>query len=67
MASLISHQSACLLSHMVHCGFAQDIIDAQHTERALMQFVDNAGADHPAQMHMLIRAFVVFIQNQWLL
>ena len=62
MASLISQPVCC--SHMVRCGFAQDINDAQHMERALMQFADNAGADHPAQMRRLIRAFVVFIQNQ---
>ena len=43
-----------------------NIIDAQLSRRALMQFADNAGPDQPAHSRRLIRTFVVRLQNQWI-
>ena len=41
--------------------------DAQQTKMALMQFADNSGPNQPAHLCRLIWAFVVRLQNQWLL
>ena len=36
-------------------------------KRVLVQFTDNAGPDQPALKRRLIRAFIVRLQNQWML
>ena len=41
--------------------------DTQFTKRALMQFAENAGLDQPAHLGRLIWAFIVRLQNQWIL
>ena len=47
--------------------FADKTSDAQFTKRALMQFADDTGPDQPAHLRRLIWAFVVRLQNQWIL
>ena len=40
---------------------------AKHAKRAIMQFADNTGPDHPALLRKLIWASIVRLQNQRIL
>ena len=51
----------------IHVCMAQLITVARRMERAVMQFADNACPDQPAHSRRLIKAFVVRLQNQWIL
>ena len=53
--------------HFIFETLSEKLYDAQCRKRALMQFVDNAGPDQPAHLRSLIWAFVVRLQNQWIL
>ena len=39
----------------------------QQTKETLVQFTDTTGPDQPVHSARLIRAFVICLQNQWLL
>ena len=43
------------------------LCNAQRTKKALMRSADYTGPDQPAHLCRLIRAFVVRLQNQWIL
>ena len=68
-AGELSRRAKLFFEYTLKCPkiLAKYIIDAQHTKKAFILFADNAGPDQPAHKRRLILAFVVRLQNQWIL
>ena len=69
----IYHKIVChfgtnaLVSNDVKFSYLIKQLHAQCTKKTLMQFANNAGPDQPAHLRRLVWAFVVRLQNQWIL